>query len=647
MPRVTELPADHCLLDLLERYRRVLLVGVPGSGKTTLAARAAASLANAGRGSQCLMLDPGSPGFGPPGAVSLGVWQDDQWQLQRLHGLCSLDAARFRLPLVEAARRLSRRVANDPLLIDAPGVVRGVAGAELLPALAEASGAEALVVVVSDGAPMPLDAECRAIGLPLVKITADPDAHSASRPARSDKRTQAWDAHLGASECQDFDLGTMPIVGTPPPRDVPDAWRGRQVALQGASGETLALGEVQACHAERLRICLRARQPQGDVFSLLIRDAQRGSDGRLVTARPPERPQPAADILSLEESASAVADGPRPSVRLGLATASLTNGVYGDPALHLRLRHQRRSLFFDLGDIGRHSSRLAHQVSDVFISHAHFDHIAGFMWLLRSRIGVPSPCRLVGPPGLASHIAGLVRGILWDRVGDKAPRFEVSELHGERLERYIVEAGHATPERLASRPANGGVVHEEASFRVRATTLDHGTPVLAFAFEPSTQLKVRKERLDERALTPGPWLGVLKRKVQEGDLHAEITLPDGRRQRVGELCNDLLMSEPGQRLAYATDFADTPGNRQRVRDLARGAHVLFCEASFREEQSDQAKRTGHLTASACGSIADEAQVGQLIPFHFSRRYGEDLRGLYAEIRGTFDRVWIPQGLDID
>lgn len=40
-----------------------------------------------------------------------------------------------------------------------------------------------------------------------------------------------------------------------------------------------------------------------------------------------------------------------------------------------------------------------------------------------------------------------------------------------------------------------GLLLEEPSFRVRAVTLDHGTPVLAFAFETALRIRVRKERL--------------------------------------------------------------------------------------------------------------------------------------------------------
>ncbi|WP_444679018.1 MBL fold metallo-hydrolase [Halomonas sp. E19] len=333
----------------------------------------------------------------------------------------------------------------------------------------------------------------------------------------------------------------------------------------------------------------------------------------------------------------ATAGSPRPTLRLNGLRATLVNGVFGDPLLHLRLRHHKRSLLFDLGDPDRLPTRLAHQVSDLFVSHAHFDHIGGFPWLLRSRIGHYPACRVYGLPGIASHLDGFLRGILWDRVADKAPRFEVFELHGESLAPYRLVAGQPM-KALSPSDVEDGVLRAEPGFRVRATTLDHGTPVLAFAYESATQQKVRKEALAAHGWAPGPWLGELKQRAVQGDDAGEIALPDGNRRPVAELAAKLLFSQPGQRLVYATDFGDTPGNRERLRALAHGAEVLFCEASFREDQAEQARRTGHLTARACGEIAAAAEVGQLVPFHFSRRHVEDVAELYAEIRRHFPRL---------
>lgn len=633
------LSPDHPLLDLITYHRRVLLIGEPGIGKTTLVAQVAASLEARGVTCCCLRADPGSPGFGPPGTVCLGEWRDGQWHTQRLEGVCTLDAARFRLPLVEAMQRLTQGSPDTPLLVDAPGVVRGVAGAELLVALARTSGARALAVLATPGASPPLVEECRSLGLALLPIEPASQARHPGRRERARQRTFAWNAYLEQAKPQEFDLDGLAVVGTPPPRDAPEAWCRRQVALLDAEGHTQVMGEITELDGARL--CLLAPRPARPIHTLVIRDARRDDDELLTTVRHREEREPVTNTEpALAPHVSAHAGGPHPVVRLGTLTATLLNGVYGDPALHLRLRHQRRSLLFDLGDVGRQPARLAHQISDIFISHAHFDHIAGFMWLLRSRIGFP-PCRLFGPPGLAEHLASLIRGILWDRVGEKAPSFEVGELHDERLDRYRVEAGQSAPAPLTPRAIENGVLHEEPGFRVRAATLDHGTPVLAFAFEPSTQVNVRKERLDAHGWTPGPWLGELKQKVLQQEFEARVALPDGSQARVAELQAELLLAQPGQRLVYATDFGDTTENRQRVVELARGAHTLFCEASFLEQQAEQARRTGHLTARACGEIATQAQVEQLVPFHFSRRHGDDLEAIYREVGAACSRLWRP------
>jgi ribonuclease Z len=332
----------------------------------------------------------------------------------------------------------------------------------------------------------------------------------------------------------------------------------------------------------------------------------------------------------------------RPVAKVGHLVATLVNGVGGDPLLHVRLQHARRSLLFDLGEAGRLPARIAHQVTDVFLSHTHIDHIAGFLWFLRSRIGTLPPCRLYGPPGLAENVAGLMAGVHWDRVGERRPRFEIAELGAnERVRRFAVTAGHGAARRRGERAAPGGLLLAEPSLRVRATTLDHGTPVLAFALEPSLEIKVRKERLAALGVEPGPWLTELKRKVLEGVLAGTVRLPTGKRRGVRTLAAELLLVQPGSKLVYATDLADTADNRRRLGALAAGAHTLFCEATFCAEHAAQAKRTGHLTARACGEIATAAGVRHLVPFHFSRRYADDPARVYREVAAACARTVIP------
>lgn len=641
-PAAATLPADDpaaLAAAWLTPGRRAVLVGQPGTGKSTLAAALAAQLASRGEACWCLGADPGLPAFGVPGALSIGEWRDGAWQVRGLAALCTLDAGRFRLPLVAAAERLLCDLPDTTLLIDGPGVVRGTPGEELLHALVAATRADLVIVLTRAGHAPPLAQELAALDIPWVAVTAAEAARRPGRAVRGRQRTRLWDAYLAAARAVTLDLKQLRILGTPPPIASPEAWVGRQVALFDGA-RLLALGEVLSVNGDRLQV----RAPRcAEPTALLVRNAARSTDGLLETL-PPFAAEPLEHFPAATKTRIGMMGARRIGGRVGNVDVTLVNGVLGDPLLRLRPRHQRRSLLFDIGAGARLSARVAHEVTDLFISHAHMDHIAGFLWLVRSRVGELPPCRVYGPPGMTQHIEHLVQGVLWDRVGVRGPCFEVAELHGECLLRWRVRAGEPHSERLDEQHVTDGILLHEPGFRVRAVTLDHGTPVLAFAFEPERQLNVRKDRLLARGLAPGRWLGELKRCLLEDRRDARIELPDGSRAAAGELGAELVLSSPGRKIAYATDLADTPDNRARLVALAQGAHTFFCEAPFRAADRDQAARTGHLTTRACGEIAQQAGVARLVPFHFSRRYEDDVAPTYEEIAAVCSRVMLPPAL---
>jgi ribonuclease BN (tRNA processing enzyme) len=331
---------------------------------------------------------------------------------------------------------------------------------------------------------------------------------------------------------------------------------------------------------------------------------------------------------------------------VGQLSLILVNGVFGDPLLYVRLGHQRRNLLFDLGASVRLAARVAHHVTDVFISHAHLDHIGGFFWLLRARIGELPACRLYGPPGLAQHIEALIQGILWDRIAERGPHFEIAELHDRRLRRYTIQVGQGGLKFCGEEAVVDAVIRKETGFLIRAVTLDHHTPVLGYAFEPVQQINIRKDRLQARRWAPGPWLTALKQRLMAGEYEADIHLPDGGCVAAGLLAKELALIQPGRKLVYATDFADTPQNRERLVNLARGAHTFFCEATFLEADADMAVRTGHLTTHACGEIAAAAAVTRLIPFHFSLRNRDQVDMVYEEIRAACPQVVLPKDMKV-
>ena len=92
---------------------------------------------------------------------------------------------------------------------------------------------------------------------------------------------------------------------------------------------------------------------------------------------------------------------------------------------------------------------------------------------------------------------------------------------------------------------------------------------------------------------------------------------------------------------YATDCADTRQNRAALTEFAQDARIFFCEAAFAREHSVQALRTGHLTTEACAAIAAAAEVGLLVPFHFSRRYEQEPERIYEEVLARWPRTLVP------
>lgn len=611
---------------------RALLLGGCRRERESKALALGAALRRRGVALVLLSADPGLPLVGPPGAVSRGRFTETEFEAERIEALCTLDALRFRLPLVLAAKRLVEDVSEGALLAEAPGVHRGMAGAELLGGLLQALSVS-IVLSLGDCA---YQAELRASGASILELPAGENRRDDR--ARAKERRVLWDRFLRDAEAVCLDWSELAIVGAPPPREEAAGWSGRQLAFLGSHGETLALGEILSFDPAALRARVRRFDP-APPRALLVRDARRDARGFLSTERietlRPDDGERRSD-LHARSRRSRVHLMPR-LVTLASAKALLVNGIFGDPLLHVRFRHLRRSLLFDLGETERLPARIAHQVTDVFVSHAHIDHIGGFLGLLRCSIGSPGLRRLYGPPGLVDHLEGMVAGILWDRIGDRGPVFEVLEVHEAtaRLVRFRLQAGRKARERLEDRVLSDDVLLEEPVFRVRAATLDHGVPVLAFSFEETRAVRVLPDRLAGIGLSPGPWLSDLKRLSLEGRGGETVELPGGSARRARDLAAEILESRPGQKLVYATDLADTEANRKALCRLASGARVLFCEATFLEEDRHLARATSHLTARSCGEIAAAAGVETLVPFHFSKRYESDPSRVYREVRAAF------------
>lgn len=651
MPGSYPSTAEDIVEQRFPNHWRALLLGRDGAVKSILRDTLMTALQARGQLAVCLNCAPERPGFGTPGTLSLGQRDGDRWRVLAVSPLCSLDAGRFRLPLLTGVRQLLDRIPSllgtddYTLVLDTPGLTRGIAAAELLPALIDTAGIDVLLTPQSEDLSVLGNIPASpALEFVPMRVPASPDGHSHAEHRQ--QLSRQWQGYLAQGQLWSAQLDGLAITGTPPVE--PDDWQGRQVALY-RGGHLLALGQARELSNGILTATIAAPAEAAD--RLLVRDAAFRNGQLQTVSRPgrqgsapeqPERP-PAVEVRAELGALTSVAEDPQVALRVGHVVASLVNGVMGDPLLQVRMLHHNRSLLFDLGDTGRMPLRAAHQVTDLFLTHAHADHIGGFVWFLRSRIGHFPPCRVFGPPGLLQHIWGMMKGILWDRVEDRGPCFEIHEWSGDHLRRWRLTAGNDSPERLADQAIDDGMIVREPGFVVRATELDHGTPVLAYAYEPQSQIKVRKDRLEQFGLAPGPWLQRLKQGYFGARWTERIALDNGQSMTVEELVQSLLLVEPGEKLAYATDFGASEENIERLTRLARHAHTLFCESSFLVEDRAQAERTHHLTTEACADIANRARARQLVAFHFSHRYEKRRDEVYRELRQYTHRVVIPQG----
>lgn len=620
-------------------HQRVLIFGEMGIGKSTLTTDLASAMEKAGQSCFCLGADPGSPAFGVPGAVCLGRWQNNKWHLVSMEALCSLNAGRFRLPLVSAVKRIVRELDRKLLLVDAPGIVRGVAGAELLLGLVEAASIQTILVLCKAGNELPYADELMSTHTKIHKVQPSPLARRPGRHKRTYQRTSLWNAYLQDAKEMRVELSLVNLIGTPPPLEAVNEWQGRQVALM--QGETtLAMGEV--VKIDKNDLCIRAPGMGKEFNQVVIRDACRNKEGLLKTAKH-ALAHADSHSVTFQRNTSRAKTGTLTVARIGGLTATLMNGVFGDPLVHLRLMNLKQSMLFDLGGRERLPAHLAHQLTDVFITHAHMDHIAGFLWLLRSRIGDFPPCNIYGPPGLADHIEGMINGVHWDRIGESGPRFRVCELHGDFLQIFGLHVGKKKREIIGQERVTDNIMLKAPTFRIQAIVLDHGTPVLAYSFEQMPRLNIQKRRLMDMGVSPGSWLGELKRVIAAGNRDAQIRLPDNSMASAGMLADNLILVSPAQKLVYATDLADTASNRKRLIRFARNAHTLYCEAAFTQNHKKKATSSGHLTARACGEIAGAANVKQVIPFHFSKRYESKPWQIYDEVRSACAGVVVLSG----
>ncbi len=301
-------------------------------------------------------------------------------------------------------------------------------------------------------------------------------------------------------------------------------------------------------------------------------------------------------------------------------------------------------LLFDCGDGCLSTVREGNiqTIEAVFFSHFHIDHVAGFDTLLRMNYSrADGPVRIFGPPGTIEIVQHRLRGYMWNLVSGMPGQWTVTEVTDDALRSSCFLTSEAfTIEHEIQQSPSAEVIYRGEGFTVRAHTLDHGTPCLAFVVNEDDRQNIDTAKLSELGLRPGPWLKTVKDTDTKADTSVNIA---GTDHLVGDLRRQMLVNSPGGSIAYVTDFfLATPADEDQLVRFLAGCETVVCENNFRDDDAELARKTWHMTSSDVSRLANRVDPKKLILFHLSDRYTRKkwLEQL-EDVRAQFDRAQFP------
>src|SRR5262245_59626702 len=312
-----------------------------------------------------------------------------------------------------------------------------------------------------------------------------------------------------------------------------------------------------------------------------------------------------------------------------------------DNALFVKLDtgQAQARLLFDCGDGCPHqlSSTDLREVDHLCFSHLHMDNVAGFDLFFRVNFDrTAKDNRIWVPHGSGEVIHHRLRGFMWNLVDEKQEgEWFVSEIAPDavRTSKYLAREGFRTAHAQPERPCRDRTIIDSDGFTVEALLLDHGTPSVGYVVREAARVNVNTEKLAAKGFKPGPWVKRLRGPVAAA---GETVAVNGVEHPLGALQAELLVTTPGDSIAYLTDFRMTPATSDELAEALRGVNTVVCESQYRAADVDLAERVMHSTAEEVALMAAKAGIGRLILFHFSDRYDAVARReMLAEAHALF------------
>lgn len=235
------------------------------------------------------------------------------------------------------------------------------------------------------------------------------------------------------------------------------------------------------------------------------------------------------------------------------------------------------------------------RINHIFISHLHGDHFYGLVPLLSTLhlLDREKPVHIYAPAAAEEAVYHLLK------------------YSGGRI-RYPLHFHHLPKGQKA-------LVYEDKAVTVHAFPLEHRMDCFGFLFaEKLRPRNMRKEKLEEYSI-PVAEIRQIKAGADWTD-EAGHTIP-----------NKELTTEAPPPLSYAFCTDTLPLD---LKKYLPPVHLLYHEATFKEEHRERAGQTYHTTAQQAARVAQKVPAEYLLLGHFSVRYGE-LDSLLEEARTVF------------
>jgi len=222
------------------------------------------------------------------------------------------------------------------------------------------------------------------------------------------------------------------------------------------------------------------------------------------------------------------------------------------------------------------------KINQIFISHLHGDHFFGLIGLIStfSLLNRNNDLHIYGPKGIKEII------MLQLRLSNSWPNFD---LHFHELTSNQSE-----------------LIYEDEKVMVKTIPLKHRVYTNGFLFQEKTD----KRKLNIEAVEKYQIEKCYYQNIKNGK---DILLDDGTL-----VSNEQLTFDPEKPRSYA--FCSDSAYNEAILPIIEKVDVLYHEATFLQSEENLAAKTMHSTAIEAATIAEKAQVKQLILGHYSTRY---------------------------